>query len=42
MPSADQRVASGDAPIPYNKYQEASLLPSVPRILAAVDDVLYR
>ncbi|WP_337177162.1 pyruvate dehydrogenase complex E1 component subunit beta [Paludisphaera sp.] len=37
-----QRVASGDAPIPYNKHQEASLLPSVPRILAAVEDVMYR
>ena len=36
------RVASGDAPIPYNKHLEASMLPSVPRILAAVNDVIYR
>lgn len=36
------RVASGDAPIPYNKQLEASMLPSVPRILAAVNDVIYR
>ncbi|MDG3004138.1 pyruvate dehydrogenase complex E1 component subunit beta [Paludisphaera mucosa] len=36
------RVASADAPIPYNKQLEASMLPSVPRILAAVNDVVYR
>jgi pyruvate dehydrogenase E1 component beta subunit len=36
------RVASADAPAPYNKQLEASMLPSVPRILAAVDDVVYR
>ena len=36
------RVASSDAPIPYNKQLEASMLPSVPRILAAVDEVTYR
>lgn len=36
------RVASADAPIPYNKHLEASMLPSVPRIVAAVNDVIYR
>ncbi|WP_231871419.1 pyruvate dehydrogenase complex E1 component subunit beta [Planctomyces sp. SH-PL62] len=36
------RVASADAPIPYNKQLEASMLPSVPRILAAVNEVVYR
>ena len=37
-----RRVASKDAPVPYNRALEASMLPSVPRILAAVNDVLYR
>jgi pyruvate dehydrogenase E1 component beta subunit len=37
-----RRVASRDAPIPYNKALEASMLPTVPRILAAVHDVVYR
>lgn len=36
------RVASNDAPIPYNRTMEASMLPSVERITAAVKDVLYR
>ena len=35
------RVASKDAPIPYNKALEQSMLPSVDRIIAAVHDVLY-
>jgi pyruvate dehydrogenase E1 component beta subunit len=37
-----RRVASLDAPIPYNKALEAAMLPSVDRIKAAVHDVLYR
>ena len=37
-----RRVASKDAPVPYNRALEASMLPSVPRIVAAVHDVLYR
>jgi pyruvate dehydrogenase E1 component beta subunit len=37
-----RRVASKDAPVPYNRQLEASMLPSVPRIIAAVHDVLYR
>jgi pyruvate dehydrogenase E1 component beta subunit len=37
-----RRVAAKDAPIPYNKQLEASMLPSVPRIVDAVHDVLYR
>jgi pyruvate dehydrogenase E1 component beta subunit len=37
-----ERVASKDAPVPYNKHLEASMLPSVERIEAAVDRVLYR
>jgi pyruvate dehydrogenase E1 component beta subunit len=37
-----RRVATKDAPIPYNRDLETSMLPSVPRILAAVHDVLYR
>jgi pyruvate dehydrogenase E1 component beta subunit len=36
-----RRVASKDAPIPYNKALEASMLPSVDRVIAAVHDVLY-
>ncbi|MGC8641556.1 MAG: pyruvate dehydrogenase complex E1 component subunit beta [Isosphaeraceae bacterium] len=37
-----RRVAAKDAPIPYNRRLEESMLPSVPRIVAAVHDVLYR
>ena len=37
-----RRVTSKDAPIPYNKTLEASVLPSVERVVAAVNDVLYR
>jgi pyruvate dehydrogenase E1 component beta subunit len=37
-----RRVATHDAPIPYNKHLEASMLPSIDRILAQVNDVLYR
>jgi pyruvate dehydrogenase E1 component beta subunit len=37
-----RRVACKDAPIPYNRALEASMLPSVPRVVAAVHDVLYR
>jgi pyruvate dehydrogenase E1 component beta subunit len=37
-----RRVAVKDAPIPYNRNLEASMLPSVERIVAAVHDVLYR
>jgi pyruvate dehydrogenase E1 component beta subunit len=36
-----RRVASKDAPIPYNRALEASMLPSVERITAAAHDVLY-
>jgi pyruvate dehydrogenase E1 component beta subunit len=36
-----RRVAAKDAPIPYNRSLEASMLPSVDRIAAAVHDVLY-
>jgi len=35
------RVAAKDAPIPYNRALEASMLPSVKRVVAAVHDVLY-
>ncbi len=35
-----RRVAAKDAPIPYNRALEASMLPSVERIVAAVHDVL--
>ena len=37
-----RRVASKDAPVPYNRQLEESMLPSVPRIIAAVHDVIYR
>jgi pyruvate dehydrogenase E1 component beta subunit len=37
-----RRVAAKDAPIPYNRALEESMLPSVPRVVAAVHDVLYR
>ncbi len=36
------RVFSKDAPVPYNRNLEASMLPSVERIERAVNDVLYR
>ena len=36
-----RRVAAKDAPIPYNRALEASMLPSVDRVVAAVHDVLY-
>ncbi len=37
-----RRVASKDAPIPYNRNLEASMLPTVDRIVAQVHDVLYK
>mgnify|MGYP000905429515 CR=1 FL=1 len=37
-----RRVATKDAPIPYNRRMEQAMLPSVDRIIAQVDDVLYR
>ena len=37
-----RRVAAKDAPVPYNRVLEESMLPSVPRIVAAVHDVVYR
>ncbi|MFM1800936.1 MAG: hypothetical protein RJA81_288, partial [Planctomycetota bacterium] len=37
-----RRVAVKDAPIPYNRKLEASMLPSVDRIVEKVNDVLYR
>jgi pyruvate dehydrogenase E1 component beta subunit len=37
-----RRVAAKDAPIPYCRSLEATVLPSVDRIVRAVDDVLYR
>jgi len=37
-----RRVATRDTPIPYNRTLEASVLPSVERVIAAVNDVLYR
>jgi len=37
-----RRVTAKDAPIPYNRALEASMLPSVERIATAVHDVLYR
>ena len=37
-----RRVTARDAPIPYNRGLEASVLPSVDRVVAAVNDVLYR
>jgi pyruvate dehydrogenase E1 component beta subunit len=36
------RVFSKDAPVPYNKAMEASMLPSVERIVTAVKEVTYR
>jgi pyruvate dehydrogenase E1 component beta subunit len=37
-----RRVTTRDAPVPYNKNLEASMIPSVERIVAQVKDVLYR
>jgi pyruvate dehydrogenase E1 component beta subunit len=37
-----RRVAAKDTPVPYNRALEESMLPSVPRIVAAVHDVVYR
>ncbi len=37
-----RRVTCKDAPIPYNRNLEASMLPSADRIVAQVRDVLYR
>ena len=37
-----RRVATKDAPVPYNKHLEASMLPTPERIVAQVKDVLYR
>ena len=37
-----RRVTSKDTPVPYNRTLEASVLPSVDRVVAAVKDVLYR
>jgi len=37
-----RRVAAKDAPVAYNRALEDSMLPSVPRIVAAVHDVVYR
>jgi pyruvate dehydrogenase E1 component beta subunit len=37
-----RRVTSKDAPVPYNRRMELSMLPSVERIVAAVKDVTYR
>ena len=37
-----RRVTSKDAPVPYSRGLEASMLPDVPKVVAAVRDVLYR
>jgi pyruvate dehydrogenase E1 component beta subunit len=37
-----RRVTAKDVPIPYNRTLEASVLPSVERVVAAVKDVLYK
>ncbi|MBI1325894.1 pyruvate dehydrogenase complex E1 component subunit beta [bacterium] len=37
-----RRVTVKDAPIPYNRNLEASMLPTVDRIVAKINDVLYR
>jgi pyruvate dehydrogenase E1 component beta subunit len=37
-----RRVTTKDAPVPYNKAMEQSMLPSVARIVAQVKDVLYK
>jgi len=36
-----RRVASKDAPVPYNRRLETSMLPTAPRIIEAVRDVMY-
>ena len=36
-----RRVTTKDAPIPYNRALEASMLPSVDRVIAAIRDVTY-
>lgn len=36
-----RRVASLDAPIPYNRHMEQAMLPLPPRIIEAVRDVMY-
>ena len=36
-----RRVTTKDAPIPYNRALEASMLPSVDRVVAQVRDVMY-
>ncbi len=37
-----RRVTTKDAPVPYNKGLEASMLPTPERIIAQVKDVMYR
>lgn len=37
-----ERVFVKDAPIPYNRNMEASMLPTVERVVAKVNEVLYR
>jgi pyruvate dehydrogenase E1 component beta subunit len=37
-----RRVTAKDAPVPYARNLEAAALPSVDRVVAAVNDVLYR
>jgi pyruvate dehydrogenase E1 component subunit beta len=37
-----ERVFVKDAPIPYNRAMEASMLPTVERVIAKVHEVLYR
>ncbi len=37
-----RRVTTKDAPVPYNKHMELSMLPSVEGVVAAVKDVTYR
>ena len=37
-----RRVTTKDAPIPYNRNLEASMLPTPERVVAQVHEVLYR
>ena len=37
-----RRVTTKDAPVPYSRGLEASMLPDVGRVVAQVHDVLYR
>jgi pyruvate dehydrogenase E1 component beta subunit len=37
-----RRVTAKDAPVPYARPLEAAMLPDIPKIIAAVKDVLYR